>query len=102
MNTLQLLLLKNDYIFFKFAPIVVMRLTSEEKMINGNSLNNEELYDLMQEYRIKFGKLPITFEMPTGTTKLPNSTTEEELIEALKKCLMENVKLSTIYPSLDD
>lgn len=69
-------------------------------MINSKSLDNEMLYDLMQEYRKKFKKPAFMVKMPSGTTDFPNSTTEDELIEALRRCLNENIELTQIYPSL--
>ena len=69
-------------------------------MIDAKSLDNEELYELMQEYRKKFNESAFNVQMPTGTTDFPNSTTEKELIEALKRCLNEGIKLNVIYPSL--
>lgn len=71
-------------------------------MINSKSLDNETLYDLMQEYRKQFKKQAFIVKMPSGTTDFPNSTMEDELIEALQRCLNENIELTEIYPSLKD
>ena len=70
-------------------------------MINAKSLNNKKISLLLQEYRKKFGEQALIFEMPTGTTKLPNDVSEDELIESLQRCLTEKIKLNDIYPTLN-
>ena len=69
-------------------------------MITAKVLKNERVCSLMQEYRKQFKENALMFQMPTGTSKLPNEVTEDELIESLGRCLKENIKLCEIYPSL--
>ena len=77
-------------------------LKKEKNMITAKSLQNKELFELLQEYRRQFKEQAFTVEMSTGNVSLPSNVTEEELIVSLKKCIKENIKLYEIYPSLID